>query len=77
MLSKVKAELDEALKKAQTSTAAEMTAKEELKEQALLAKEVNYLDIFYAGDEMGSKSQFGKGWSFYTNYYIVLVTIKF
>lgn len=53
MLSKVKAELDEALKKAQTSTAAEMTAKEELKEQALLAKEVNYLVIFYAGDEMG------------------------
>lgn len=64
MLSKVKAELDEALKKAQTSTAAEMTAKEELKEQALLAKEVNYLVIFYAGDEMGSKSQFGKVWSF-------------
>jgi len=40
MLSKVRAELDEALKKAQTSAAAEMTAKEELKEQAFLAKEV-------------------------------------
>ena len=40
MLSKVRAELDEALKKAQTSSAAEMTAKEELKEQAVLAKEV-------------------------------------
>ena len=40
MLSKVRAELDEALKKAQTSTAAEVTAKEELKEQAVLAKEV-------------------------------------
>lgn len=40
MLSKVRAELDEALKKAQTSSAAEMTAKEELKEQAILAKEV-------------------------------------
>ena len=40
MLSKVRGELDEALKKAQTSTAAEMTAKEELKEQALLATEV-------------------------------------
>ncbi|XP_020609857.1 nucleoprotein TPR-like isoform X1 [Orbicella faveolata] len=39
MLSKVRAELDEALKKAQTSSAAEMTAKEELKEQAVLAKE--------------------------------------
>lgn len=77
MLSKVKAELDEALKKGQTSTAAEMTAKEELKEQALLAKEVNYLDIFYAGDEMGLKFQFGKGWSFYTNFYVVLVTVKF
>ena len=40
MLSKVRAELDEALKKAQTSAAAEMTAKEELKEQAFLATEV-------------------------------------
>lgn len=40
MLSKVRGELDEALKKAQTSTAAEMTAKEELKEQAMLAAEV-------------------------------------
>ena len=40
MLSKVRAELDEALKKAQTSTSAEMTAKEELKEQAILAAEV-------------------------------------
>ncbi|CAH3021550.1 unnamed protein product [Porites evermanni] len=39
MLSKVRAELDEALKKAQTSTSAEMTAKEELKEQAILAAE--------------------------------------
>lgn len=77
MLSKVKAELNEALKKAQTSTAAEMTAKEELKEQALLAKEVNYLNIFHSGVERGSKSQFGKGWTFYTNFYIVLVTTKF
>lgn len=41
VLSKVRAELDEALKKAQTSSAAEMTAKEELKEQALLATEVS------------------------------------
>ena len=40
MLSKVRAELDEALKKAQTSVSAEMTAKEELKEQAILAAEV-------------------------------------
>lgn len=40
VLSKVRGELDEALKKAQTSTAAEMTAKEELKEQAMLAAEV-------------------------------------
>lgn len=40
MLSKVRAELDEALKKAQTSASAEMTAKEELKEQAILAAEV-------------------------------------
>ncbi|KAJ7387616.1 hypothetical protein OS493_000951 [Desmophyllum pertusum] len=39
MLSKVKAELEEALKKTQTSSAAELTAKEELKEQALLATE--------------------------------------
>ena len=40
MLGKVRGELDEALKKTQTSSAAEMTAKEELKEQALLATEV-------------------------------------
>ena len=45
MLSKVRAELDEALKKAQTSAAAEMTAKEELKEQAFLAKEVG-MDVW-------------------------------
>lgn len=42
VLSKVRGELDEALKKAQTSTAAEMTAKEELKEQAMLAAEVMF-----------------------------------
>lgn len=46
MLSKVRAELDEALKKAQTSSAAEMTAKEELKEQAVLAKEVIVISVF-------------------------------
>ena len=45
MLSKVRAELDEALKKAQTSSAAEMTAKEELKEQAILAKEVIVISV--------------------------------
>lgn len=47
MLSKVRAELDEALKKAQTSSAAEMTAKEELKEQAILAKEVIVKLLFF------------------------------
>ena len=50
MLSKVRAELDEALKKAQTSSAAEMTAKEELKEQALLAKEVIVMSVFFQND---------------------------
>ena len=50
MLSKVRAELDEALKKAQTSSAAEMTAKEELKEQALLAKEVIVISVFFQND---------------------------
>ena len=45
MLSTVRAELDEALKKAQTSSAAEMTAKEELKEQAILAKEVIVVSV--------------------------------
>lgn len=47
MLSKVRAELDEALKKVQTSSAAEMTAKEELKEQAILAKEVIVKLLFF------------------------------
>ena len=47
MLSKVRVELDEALKKAQTSAAAEMTAKEELKEQAFLAKEVGRIAFKY------------------------------
>ena len=50
MLSKVRAELDEALKKAQTSSAAEMTAKEELKEQAVLAKEVIVMSVFFQND---------------------------
>lgn len=45
MLSKVRVELDDALKKAQTSAAAEMTAKEELKEQAFLAKEVGRIAL--------------------------------
>ena len=47
MLSKVRVELDEALKKAQTSAASEMTAKEELKEQAFLAKEVGRIAFKY------------------------------
>ena len=51
MLSKVRAELDEALKKAQTSSAAEMTAKEELKEQAILAKEVIVISVFFQNDK--------------------------
>lgn len=46
MLSKVKAESEEALKKTQTSSAAELTAKEELKEQALLATEVTKIRKF-------------------------------
>ena len=50
MLSKVRTELDEALKKAQTSSATEMTAKEELKEQAILAKEVIVISVFFQND---------------------------
>ena len=52
MLSKVRAELDEALKKAQTSSAAEMTAKEELKEQAILAKEVIVVSVLVQSARM-------------------------
>ena len=64
MLSKVRAELDEALKKAQTSSAAEMTAKEELKEQAILAKEVIFISVFFQNDRE----------SFFPGRYLAIIT---
>lgn len=64
MLSKVRAELDEALKKAQTSSAAEMTAKEELKEQAILAKEVIFISVFFQNDRE----------SFFPGRYLTIIT---